>query len=152
MKQIPNEVFFVWLEDEIANNRPVRFRLKGNSMFPLLRNNKDEVVLYPCIKEELKPMDVVLFMYKGRHLLHRIIQRKGDDLLLQGDGSYVAKEVCTIDDVIGKVQFVVRPTERIISVDARQWRWSSVLWQKIGILRRPILRFCYFCRFHIFKS
>ena len=30
-------------------------------MFPLLREGKDEVAVYPCKAESLKPMDVVLF-------------------------------------------------------------------------------------------
>ena len=38
MKCIPNDVFFAWVESEIAEGRTVRFRLKGNSMFPLLWN------------------------------------------------------------------------------------------------------------------
>ena len=59
MKQIPNELFFAWVESEIADGRSVRFRLKGNSMFPLLRNGKDDVILYSCQIDELKPMDVV---------------------------------------------------------------------------------------------
>lgn len=45
MKIVANDTFFAWVEAEIAAGRPVRFRLKGNSMFPLLRNGKDVVVL-----------------------------------------------------------------------------------------------------------
>ena len=70
MKNIPNDMFFAWVESEIAAGRSVRFQLKGISMFPLLRNQKDEVVLVPCRAEELRVRDVVLFRYKGKHLLH----------------------------------------------------------------------------------
>ena len=66
MKQIPNELFFTWVETEIAEGNSVRFRLKGQSMFPLLRNERDEVVIYPCVADELQPMDVVLFRYQGK--------------------------------------------------------------------------------------
>lgn len=38
MRKIPNELFFSRVEAEIAGGRPVRFRLKGWSMFPLLRD------------------------------------------------------------------------------------------------------------------
>ena len=34
MKTIPNDTFFACVEAELAEGRPVRFRLKGNSMFP----------------------------------------------------------------------------------------------------------------------
>lgn len=140
MKQIPNNLFFAWVETEIAEGRAVRFRLKGDSMFPLIRNGRDEVVLYPCTKEELAPMDVVLFRYRGKHLLHRILQREGERLLLQGDGSFIAKEACTTNDVIGKVNLIIKPSGKMLSVNEREWRLASWLWQKTGIMRTLLLR------------
>lgn len=140
MKRIPNDVFFAWVESEIAEGRSVRFRLKGQSMFPLLRNERDEVVLYPCNENELQPMDVVLFRYQGRHVLHRILRREGEWLFLQGDGSYVAKEQCTTADVVGKVHEIIRPSGKVIPVDAWQWRLAGKLWRGLGIFRNPCLR------------
>lgn len=61
MKRIANECFFAWVESEIKSGRSVKFRVKGNSMMPLLRNGKDEVVVGPYDKEELKLFDVILF-------------------------------------------------------------------------------------------
>lgn len=140
MKTIPNNRFFAWVEAEIAEGRAVRFRLKGNSMFPLLRNGMDEVVLYPCAKEELKPMDVVLFRYQGKHVLHRILRIEGEQLLIQGDGVYASYERCTSEDVVGKVKEVVRPSGKIISVEQPAWRLTSRLWRMMGWFRRPLLR------------
>lgn len=57
MKKVANDIFFAWVEEGIAQGKTVRFRLKGNSMFPLLRNGKDEVTLEKCPNESLKPMD-----------------------------------------------------------------------------------------------
>lgn len=140
MKQIPNDLFFAWVETEIAAGRSVQFRLLGVSMFPLIRNGKDEVLLRPCSAEELRPMDVVLFKYKGRHLLHRIIRREGDRLLIQGDGSYVAQEQCTTDAVVGKVQAIVRPSGKVLPVENWQWRFPSWVWRHLGVFRNPLLR------------
>lgn len=140
MNQIPNDAFFNLVEDEISNGRKVQFRIKGDSMSPLLRDNKDDIVLYPCVGDELSPMDIVLFRYKGKYLLHRIIRREGNRLYIQGDGSYIAKEECFIDDVIGKVQMIVRPSGKIISVNSWQWRWLSYIWLKIRIIRNLLLR------------
>lgn len=140
MNQIPNDAFFNLVEDEISNGRKVQFRIKGDSMSPLLRDNKDDIVLYPCLGDELSPMDIVLFRYKGKYLLHRIIRREGNRLYIQGDGSYIAKEECFIDDVIGKVQMIVRPSGKIISVNSWQWRWLSYIWLKIRIIRNLLLR------------
>lgn len=140
MKQLSNESFFAWVETEIAEGHPVRFRLKGQSMFPLLRNLRDEVVLHPCVPEELGPMDVVLFRYHGTHVLHRILRREGQRLFLRGDGSYVAREECMVADVVGKVREIVRPSRKIVPVDAWQWRFPSWLWCNLGFFRVPCLK------------
>lgn len=121
----------------------VRFRLKGNSMYPLLRNGKDVVVLGKCPAESLQPMDVVLFRYRGKHVLHRIIRRKGERLLIQGDGSMVAKEECTVDDVVGKVVQICRPSGKEIPVGSWQWTIPSRVWRGLGFLRIWLLRVAY---------
>jgi hypothetical protein len=143
MKKVSNDVFFAWVEEEIAQGKPVRFRLKGNSMFPLLRNMKDSVILEKCSMHDLKPMDVVLFRYRGTHVLHRIIQRTGDDLLIQGDGSIVAMEQCTVNDVVGKVTGICRPSGKIVSVENWKWKLSSRLWRTSNSMRKFLLRVAY---------
>ena len=140
MKQIPNELFFAWIEKEIAEGRSVQFRLKGYSMFPLLRNECDEVVLTPCQENELRPMDVVLFRYQGKHVLHRIIRREGSKLYIQGDCSFVAKEECLTSDVVGKVSTIIRPSGKQIAVNSWQWRLPSAMWRRTGIFRKLLLR------------
>lgn len=140
MKAVANDVFFSYVESEIAEGRSVRFRMKGISMHPFLRNGRDDVVLYPCRPDELKPMDVVLFRYQGKHLLHRILRKEGERLLIQGDGSFVAKEECLLDDVVGIVRESYRPSGKRVSVDSRCWKLLSRLWRMLGCFRNPILR------------
>ena len=135
--------FFAWVEEEIAQGKPVRFRLKGNSMFPLLRNMKDSVILEKCPVDDLKPMDVVLFRYRGAHVMHRILKRKGDDLLIQGDGSILAMEQCTVKDVVGRVTGVCRSSGKVLSVNNWKWTLPSRLWRCSNILRKILLRVAY---------
>ena len=94
MKRIANECFFAWVESEIKSGRSVKFRVKGNSMMPLLRNGKDEVVVGPYDKEELKLFDVILFRQTDRYVLHRIIQKRDSRYLMQGDGVCRFYEEC----------------------------------------------------------
>jgi hypothetical protein len=121
----------------------VILRLKGNSMYPLLRNGKDVVVLGKCPAESLQPMDVVLFRYRGKHVLHRIIRREGERLLIQGDGSIVAKEECTVDDVVGKVVQICRPSGKEIPVGSWQWTIPGRVWRGLGFLRIWLLIVAY---------
>ena len=143
MKKVDNDTFFTWVEAEIAAGNTVRFRLKGNSMFPLLRNGKDVVVLAGCPPYSLRPMDVVLFRYRGKHVLHRIIRKEGDNLLIQGDGSMVAMEQCTVYDVVGRVIQVCRPSGKVIPVESWKWRLPGRLWRSSGFLRKCMLKVAY---------
>ena len=97
-------------------------------------------MIRPCTEDELHPMDVVLFRYRGKHVLHRILRKEGHRLLLQGDGSYVAREQCTTADVVGKLDEVIRPSGRSVSVTDWQWRLSGRIWRNTGPFRGLLLR------------
>ena len=142
MKRLPNDCFFSLVEDDIHHGKSVRFRMKGSSMFPLLREGKDEVAVYPCKAESLKPMDVVLFRYRGRCLLHRIVGMKDGRFIMQG---------------MVFVRFMRSVQLRILS---EYWEWLSGfrtcrvgfffalaylerLWRSLGVFRKVGL-----CIFH----
>ena len=93
---LPNQLFFAEVEAMLSEGREVQIRMKGHSMRPLLRSERDQVVLTPCTDPaRLRPGDVVLFRCCGRHILHRIVRRDGDRLTLAGDGNYRITEQCT---------------------------------------------------------
>lgn len=136
MKRLPNDCFFSLVEDDIHHGKSVRFRMKGSSMFPLLREGKDEVAVYPCKAESLKPMDVVLFRYRGRCLLHRIVGMKDGRFIMQGDGVCAFYEECTAADIIGVLGMVYRVSGRAVSVSSLRWRILSRLWRSLGVFRK----------------
>ena len=83
---LPNQLFFAEVEAMLAEGREVQIRMKGHSMRPLLRSERDQVVLTPCTDPaRLRPGDVVLFRCCGRHILHRIVRRDGDRLVPFGE-------------------------------------------------------------------
>ncbi len=92
MKRISNDVS---LRGGIGNQKwqKCRFLVKGNSMMPLLRNGKDEVVVGPCDKEELKLFDVILFRKQtGMYCIG--LFKRGSRYLMQGDGVCRFYEEC----------------------------------------------------------
>ena len=135
-----NNCFFSLIETKIAEGKSVKFRVKGNSMYPFLRDGNDLVILEKCSTDSLKPMDVILFRYRGIYILHRIIKREGMRLLIQGDGVISAIEQCTVDDVIGKVVKVRRSSGKTISVDSWRWILLSRLWRCSEIIRVLFLK------------
>lgn len=140
MKQIPNAIFFAEIERSLKAGRKVTIPMRGVSMLPLLREERDAVCLSAAEPSTLKKGDVVLFRYHGRHILHRIKSKNGTAYHMQGDGLLGDGERCMEADIIAKVEHVVRrgdghDAERQISTVSLEWRVSSALW----LTFRPIL-------------
>ena len=138
MKTLANDIFFAQVESEIAAGRSVRFKVKGHSMYPLLRNNKDEVTLSPLTRDPAV-MDIVLFRYRGKHVLHRIIAIEGNTYTIQGDGIYLSCEKCTRKDIIGVVTQIHKKNGLEINTSLGILRFNSWCWYKLFFMRRLIL-------------
>ena len=138
MKTLSNDIFFAQVESEIAAGRSVRFKVKGHSMYPLLRNGKDEVTLSPLEKVP-SVYDIVLFRYRGKHILHRIISIEGDTYNIQGDGIYISCEKCTREDIIGVVTQIHKKNGLEINTSWGIFRFNSWCWYKLFFMRRFIL-------------
>ena len=119
---LPNQLFFAEVEAMLSEGREVQIRMKGHSMRPLLRSERDQVVLTPCTD-------------------HRIVRRDGDRLTLAGDGNYRITEQCTTRDVAGIAVRIIRASGRVVGCDSPGWQLRSRLWLAIPPwLRRQVLR------------
>lgn len=137
---IANALFFAQVEELIASGREVELRVKGYSMRPLLRNEREKVVLRAHDGAELQPGAIVLFRYRGRHVLHRIVRREGDRLTLAGDGNYRVEEHCSVGDVVAIARAVIRPDGRTVACDSPEWRRRSRRWLALPpLVRRYVL-------------
>lgn len=79
-------------------------RIEGNSMNPSLLTND-----YVFLDKEKQPNvgDVVMFMYEGQYLIHRIVRKKQLEIWCKGDNS-VRIEKIDYAAVIGVVSSVLR--------------------------------------------
>ncbi len=143
--QLTNELFFARVEEELGEGHTVQLRIKGGSMRPLLRSDRDRVVLTPYRPgEALRCGQIVLFRYRGQHILHRIVRIEGDRLILEGDGNYRRQEHCRVADVAAVMRRVIRPDGVEISCDSGRWRRMSRAWLMWPpIVRRYILALLY---------
>lgn len=107
-------------------------------MLPLLRSGVDEVVVCPYRKEDLKPLDVVLFRHAGRHVLHRIIKVEHGRYLMQGDGVWRFHEECGAEAIVGIVKKICRPTGKEVETASFRWRLESRLWRMLGKTGRRV--------------
>lgn len=138
---IPNDILIPQIKRVIDEGKSVTFLVKGYSMRLFLDNNRDKVILAPCEKDKVKPGDVVLAeVSKDVYVLHRIIKRTADSLILKGDGNIKGTETCRTSDVIGiAIGFYRKGRNRPDLVTGWKWKAYSFIWQRLSPVRRYIL-------------
>lgn len=94
----------------LKERHPVTIPVNGTSMEPFLKDGRDYVTLRHCDAGKLKRGNVVLARSggNGHIVLHRIVGRKGDVFILQGDGNPLKTEEAKTADIIGKAVSVTR--------------------------------------------
>ena len=112
-------------EDILARDGYLVYRTKGVSMEPMLRQNRDLVVIR-APSSCLKKYDVALYKRGSVYVLHRVIGVKDDHYLIRGDNTYVVE---TVPDsaVIGVLDGFLRKG-RQISADAGGYQMYVRLW------------------------
>ena len=95
------------IEESIKAGTTVQLTVRGNSMSPLLMDGVDVVRLRPFIPSELKPGVIIIFRYKERFVLHRIIhvslpdsQQKSEAIITTKGDAMTKTETITFADVI----------------------------------------------------
>lgn len=138
--ELRNDIFFAEVERMISEGQSVTIPVKGFSMRPMMRSEKDKVILTAHSDNDIKQSAVMLFRYKGQHIMHRIVKIEGQNITFAGDGNYRIREQATKDDIVAQVTTIIRPSGRTISLDSRRWRIYSTLWLALPkIVRRFIL-------------
>lgn len=138
---IPNDVLIPQIKRMIDEGKSVTFLVKGYSMRLFLENNRDKVILAPCEKDKVKPGDVILAeVEKDVYVLHRIIRRTDNSLILKGDGNIRGTESCRTSDIVGiAVGFYRKGRNRPDLVTEWKWKTYSFIWLSLSPVRRYIL-------------
>ena len=64
----------------------------GNSMWPILKHNSQSV-LVEAKKDRLKPLDVALYTYEDKYVLHRVLKVLPEGYVMCGDAMNVLEKV-----------------------------------------------------------
>ena len=138
--RLKNDIFFAEVEELLDEGRQVTILVRGNSMRPLLRDGRDKVVLRKANDEDIRKGAVMLFRYRGSHVMHRVTRIEGDVVIFEGDGNYKLQEIALRKDIVAVVEAVVRPSGKRIECSSRRWRFLSFMWlSQMRIERRVIL-------------
>ena len=110
--------------------------VKGYSMRPFLRSERDVVILAPLAKDApLRRGQVVLFRQQGRHILHRYVGERRGECVMKGDGNYRIEEVVPRGDVVAYVSAVKLSNGRRIAYRGLCWRVRTLWSRGVKLLR-----------------
>ena len=136
-RELPNDAWLGEVSQMLREGKPYAIYVKGYSMRPFIEHTRDRVFLEK--RDTYNIGDAVLAQIApGHYVLHRIIEKQGDNLTLQGDGNLKGVELCKEGDVSGVVTQYIRPN-RIIPADDPKLVRRIRLWRKLRPIRRYLL-------------
>lgn len=125
-KQLSLEDLIPTIRQTLAQGRNVRFTPGGASMLPMLRHNRDVVILSP-LPPKLKKYDLPLYRRDdGQYVLHRVV-KVGDTYTCMGDNQFHKEPNLRHDQMIGIVTAFIRDG-KTVPVTALRYRLYCRLW------------------------
>ena len=122
------------------NNQSIILKVRGMSMFPLLKDNRDSFKLEK-ITSKPKRKDIVLYKRdNGQYVLHRIIKEKDNLYTIVGDNQHVKEYPIRLDQILGVVSEVIRKDKVINLKTSKKYKIYSSLWCFNLFIRRVILK------------
>ena len=120
-------------EDILARDGKLVYKTRGVSMEPMLRQNRDLVVIR-VPSSRLKKYDVALYKRGDNYVLHRVVGVGDGHYQIRGDNTYTL-EIVPDSAVIGVLDGFQRKG-RQISADDRGYQTYVCLWDTVYPLRR----------------
>lgn len=125
-------------EEQIEKYGKLIYTNVGDSMLPLIRQQKDLLIIEKPEKR-LKKYDVPLYRRdSGQYVLHRILKVREKDYVICGDHRYRREYGITDRHIIGVLTGIVRDGKEI-SVEDRRYRIYVHLWCDLFYVRAAIL-------------
>ena len=128
------------IEALLARDGKLVYKAKGRSMLPMLRPDRDLVLIEAVDSSAASPApyDVVLYKMGGKYILHRVLRTDGNQYLIRGDNTYSVERV-PADAVIGVLTGFMRDGRQITVQDWR-YRLYVRIWCTLYPLRAALMR------------
>lgn len=139
--QLPASEFFGAVEQMLSDGYDVEFTVTGNSMWPLLSDKRDSVIISSCDEQAIKLGDTVLYCpIHEKYLLHRIVLIKNGKFSAAGDGNCFYDGTFSTDCIVGRVTAYIRKGKKY-SANSFAMRMWSFCWRVLFPLRKILLWF-----------
>ena len=130
-------------EDELARSGTILFTVRGVSMRPLFRDSTDAILVVKRPLEELKNLDIVLFMRPGpngkEYVLHRIVDRTHDGNYIIAGDNCIGVDIVEPSAILGVVKSAKRG-DREIPLQGLRYALYKNLWCRSYKFRSFVLR------------
>ncbi len=93
----------------------------GLSMYPMLRDRKDVIVVKKCT-ERLKKYDVALYKVGTNYILHRVLEVSSDSYVIRGDNCDQKEYGITDEQILGVLTEFYRGDKKV-SLDS--WKYKA---------------------------
>lgn len=114
------------IEDVLEKEGVYVATICGISMYPMLRNQRDTVVIKPYTGR-LKKYDVPLYKVGDRYILHRIIKVLPDSYIIRGDNLQEKEYGITDEKILGVLTSFYRD-EKEIKLDNWIYKTYVFIW------------------------
>ena len=114
-------------EEQLAQNGKLIYTNKGDSMMPLIKQDRDLLIIEP-VHGRLKKYDVPLYKRdNGQYVLHRILKVREQGYVICGDNRWAKEYGITDKHIIGVLTAVIRDGKEI-PVNDRKYKLYVHLW------------------------
>ena len=122
---ISSSALTLLLCDVFARGKSIRFRARGFSMTPFIRNG-DVVTIAPKKERRLGLGDIVAARHPvtGKTVVHRLVAIRSGGFMLQGDNSITSDGWVSEENILGVVTQIERDNKRV---------WLGLGYERYGI-------------------
>ena len=142
-QQVETKVLLPFLEELLAAGKQIRMTVTGSSMYPLLRDRYDSVLLSPL--KTPKKYDIVLFVRDtGEAVLHRIVKCRKEGYTFLGDNQLILEGPIARSQMVAVVTGFYRG-EQYVDNNTLWYRVYRVIWCRAWCFRRWLLPLALSC-------
>ena len=126
------------IEDVIREEGMFVSTTVGVSMYPMLRNRKDTIIVKPY-EGRLKKFDVPLYKRNSDYILHRIIEVRPDSYVIRGDNCDNKEYGITDEQILGVLTGFYRGNKQV-NMEGFGYKLYVRVWHAIFPVRKVLKR------------
>lgn len=114
-------------EEELKNQGKLIWRNRGYSMLPLIRQDRDLILIEPSPASRCRKYDAVLYKRNDQYILHRILKVLDRGYVVCGDHNWKKDPVVFDEEILGVMTAVIRDGKEL-RADSLPYRCYVHLW------------------------